>query len=358
MSPLVCLIAFLLWYTLGLLAVERSLVGGGFEIMNFPLRHTGCRFFFFTFVVKERAHILSTLQRHEKRPQLTPLGEFIRVLWKTLHAIDSHLTPSDFVIMPDHVHLLLMVNAQEAFPFNPLVFVHWFKTITTHRALYSNPESLKDSLKYPLRWDYSISKQCTLKGDLSPLFQWEEGAWINFSFDARQLSAIRRYIKMNPVRYFWKHDHPDLFRTIHHLKHPKLDPRLTWTATGDITILASPFLYLVRLTRKASLEALEPEIQHYLSLAQQGWVPLSGFLSPGERLFEKRLKQLPHARWVKAVPYGLPEHYDPSVEDSRWISTRQQLILSSFNCVDYPPFQITRAGCLLMNERIAAITQR
>lgn len=87
-------------------------------------------------------------------------------------------------------------------------------------------------------------------------------------------------------------------------------------------------------------------------------MPLSGFLSPGERLFEKRLKQLPHARWVKAVPYGLPDRYDPSVEDSHWISTRQQLILSSFECVDYPPFQITRAGCLLMNERIAAITKR
>ena len=184
------------------LVINRVLVGGVFDVMNFPLRHTGCRFFFFTFVVKGRAHILSTLQRHEKRSQLTPLGEFIRVLWKTLHTIDSHLTPSDFVIMPDHVHLLLMVNAQEAFPFNPLVFAHWFKTITIHRELYSNPESLKDSLKYPLRWDYSISKQTTLTCDQSPLFQWEDDVWVNFSFDARQLSAIRRYIKMNPVRYF------------------------------------------------------------------------------------------------------------------------------------------------------------
>jgi hypothetical protein len=157
---------------------------------------------------------------------------------------------------------------------------------------------------------------------------------------------------MNPVRYFWKHDHPDLFKLCPLLKHPILNPALPWSAIGDITILASPFLFLVRLTRKKPIQALEPEIETYLERAQQGGVPVCGFISPAERVFETRLKALPNVRWIKTVPYGLPERYDPSVEDSRWISARQQLILSSFDTTQYPPFKITRAGCLLMNERI------
>lgn len=283
--------------------------------MRFPLIHTGRRFFFITLVVKERANLLSRLVRGELRPQLSPLGELVVEAWRHVHIRDPHLTASDFVIMPDHIHLLLIVHSVEEYHFNPLVFIKQFQEMTR-----------------PISW--------------------EEDFWVNISFEARQLSAIRRYIKMNPARHFWKHGHPDLFKATSPLKHPILNPELLWTAVGDITLLASPFIYLVRLTRKKTLEALEPEIQEYLTLAQQGYTPVCGFISLGEREFERRLKALPQSRWIKTVPYGLPLRYDPSVEDSYWIANRRQLILSSFDNKDYPPFEITRAGCLLMNERI------
>lgn len=289
--------------------------------MRFPLIHTGRRFFFFTLAIKERRPILSRLIRGEPRPILTPLGEQVVKQWRELHLHDAHLTASDFVIMPDHVHLLLIVHSEDAYPFNPLVFVKQFQQQT-------------------------------------PSIAWEQDFWINISFDARQLTTIRRYIKMNPARYFWKHDHPDLFKALSPLKHPILNPALTWTAVGDITLLASPFLYLVRLTRKKTLEALEEEIQAHLTRAQQGWIPVCGFISPGERAFEARLKALPQSRWIKTVPYGLPTRYDPSVEDSRWIAVKRQLILSSFDAVTFPPFNITRAGCLQMNERIEQMVAR
>ncbi len=283
--------------------------------MRFPLIHTGRRFFFFTLVVEGRRPILSHLVRGEKRPILTALGERIVETWQKLHTQDAHLTASDFVIMPDHVHLLLIVNSEVEYRFNPVVFIKRFQQYTN-------------------------------------IIPWKEDFWVNISFDARQLSMIRRYIKMNPTRYFWKHDHPDLFKAISPIKHPILAPTLTWSAVGDITLLASPFLYLVRLTRKKPLNALETEIQTYLALAQEGWTPVCGFISPGEREFERRLKALPQSQWIKTVPYGLPNQYDPSVEDSQWIATRRQLILSSFEARAFPPFEVTRKGCLLMNERI------
>lgn len=320
--------------------------------MHFPLIHAGRRFFFFTFVVEGRRAVLSRLERGAKRPVLTPLGERVVALWRQLHEIEACFTASDFVIMPDHVHLLLIVNSAGEFRFNPLVFAHWFMEGTATDGGLRPP--------YPRRWDVPTSRGY---GGAAPVgreaaqaaFAWSRDYWIDISFDSRQLAAIRRYIKMNPARYFWKLDNPDMFRFRANLRHPSLDPALAWSSVGDITILASPFLYLVRLTMKKTAAELEEEIAGHVERAKHGWTPVCGFISPGEREFERRLKALPQSRWIKAVPYGLPERYDPSVEDSRWLAAHRQLVLSSFDRNQIAPFKITRQGCLAMNERIAAM---
>ena len=366
--------------------------------MQFPLIHTGRRFFFLTFAAEGRPPVLSRLERGAKRPILLPPGERVVALWRRLHEIEPCFTASDFVVMPDHVHLLLIVNSQGEFRFNPLVFAHWFQR-TTEGAAPRTPCAPQDWWHYYDRRGTPYDRRGTppnprlesgqgfgggeplvgaqplqgfgggeplggaqplqgFGGGEPPSFVWERNFWVDISFDSRQLSAIRRYIKMNPVRYFWKLDNPDMFRFRPNVRHPALDPALAWSAVGDLTILASPFLYLVRLTMKKSAAELEDEIVAHVERARSGWTPVCGFISPGEREFERRLKALPHSRWIKTVPYGLPERYDPSVEDSRWLAAHRQLVLSSFVREDIPPFHITRAGCLAMNDRIAAMVVR
>ena len=382
--------------------------------MRFPLINTGRRFFFFTFAVDGRRPVLSRLERGEKRPILLPDGERVVALWRRLHEIEPHFTASDFVIMPDHVHLLLIVNSEGEFKFNPLVFAHWFlqaaegprttgacrprtpavnegaagegrprpPAVNEGAAGLATPavgEGAKPPwVKAPQDWWHYCGPQ-TLAASRAggsgvspvvsggsgvspvvrnpPSFVWSRDFWIDITFDARQLAAVRRYILMNPARYFWKLDHPDMFKFHADLRHPALNPALAWSAVGDITILASPFLYLVRLTMKKTAAELEDEIAAHVERASQGWTPVCGFISAGEREFERRLKALPHSRWIKTVPYGLPERYDPSVEDSRWLAARRQLVLSSFDRADIPPFKVTRPGCLAMNERIAAMVR-
>lgn len=333
--------------------------------MNFPLIHTGRRFFFFTFVVEGRRAVLSRLERGSKRPVLTPLGERVVALWRRLHEIEPCFTASDFVVMPDHVHFLLIVNSSGEFRFNPLVFVHWFMEVTANDGASGSPEPRPRNCSVllgapeprPRRWDEPIPRQGSGLPE-APSLVWSRDYWVDISFDSRQLAAIRRYIKMNPARYFWKLDNPDMFRYRANLRHPALDPALSWSSVGDITILASPFLYLVRLTMKKTAEELEDEIAGHVDRAMHGWTPVCGFISPGEREFERRLKALPRSRWIKTVPYGLPERYDPSVEDSHWLAARRQLVLSSFDRSRIAPFKVTRPGCLAMNERIAAMVKR
>jgi len=61
-------------------------------------------------------------------------------------------------------------------------------------------------------------------------------------------------------------------------------PALSWSAIGDVTLLASPFLYPVRLSMKRTAEELESEIAEHVERARHGWTPVCGFLSPGERI--------------------------------------------------------------------------
>ena len=84
------------------------------RIMKFPLIHTGRRFFFFTFVVEGRMPVLSRLVRGAKRPVLLPAGERIVEVWRGLHRIEPSFAASDFVVMPDHVHLLFIVNSPDS----------------------------------------------------------------------------------------------------------------------------------------------------------------------------------------------------------------------------------------------------
>ena len=84
------------------------------------------QFFFLTLCVAGRSAILSRLADEKTRPILTPKGEFVVSLWRHLHTLNPALTASNSVIMPDHVHLLLIANYDRDPSFRPLVFIHWF----------------------------------------------------------------------------------------------------------------------------------------------------------------------------------------------------------------------------------------
>ena len=98
----------------------------GLRLMNLRFARHGLQFFFITLCVSGRRKMLSRIVDEKSRPSLTPLGECIAALWRHLHTLNPALTASNSVIMPDHVHLLLIVNFDRDPTFRPLVFIHWF----------------------------------------------------------------------------------------------------------------------------------------------------------------------------------------------------------------------------------------
>lgn len=199
--------------------------------------------------------------------------------------------------------------------------------------------------------------------------RFDRRAYIELSFDARQLKAIRRYIQLNPARALWKHHHPDRFLRITNIRHAILDPARDWSAMGNLTLLGSPFLVQARLTLKKSLAEHGPVVAELVEKARRGAVIVSGFISPGEVELLKRLKATPNARFVKMLPCALPPRYDPSAEDSRELAADRMLILSGFTNTtphisaramrrDPAAAHLFRANCLVLNDLAAALCEK
>ncbi len=365
--------------------------------MRLAFARHGLQFFFLTICVEGRQAVLSRLVEGAKRPELTRAGECVKALWRAVHGLNPALTASDYVIMPDHVHLLLIVDYDRDPAFKPLVFLHWFMEEsarmiatdggcapaplprarlseagcapaplprarlseagcapaplprarlseagcapaplpplpTTMRRVYCpssvGVSSIGGAGAQPAPGSRSSGRGAGAQPPSVAAF-WERRFWLDLSFSSRQLAAIRRYIRGNPARAIWKRKHPDLFVCHSRIRHPVLDPALPWSACGDLTLLANPFLVAVSLTRRKTPAEHEPEIAALVEKARQGWVIVCGFLSPGEKELGRRLRAEPRARWIKTLAQGLPPRYDPSLADSRELAERRMLLLSA-----------------------------
>ena len=309
--------------------------------MHLQFHHHGKQFFFFTACLQGRPQVLSTLVEGEKRPILTPLGEAVKAVLIGTHGRNPALTMSDYVIMPGHAHFLLIADYDRDPTFDPITFMHEWRELCSQTAGEGAPSP------YP-----APSRGCG--GSAPDRLVWERGYWISLAWYSEQRKAIRAYIRGNPARALWKRAHPDRFALHQRLRHASLDSALPWSGVGDLTLIASPFRFAVRLTRRREVADQETAIAEAVDRARRGMIPVCGFISPAERELQRRLRAEPTARWIKTVPHGLRPGYDPSLEDSRAIANGQLLILSSFP-PDVPGDPITRPNCEFMNSRILAL---
>ena len=92
--------------------------------MKMQYHHSGRQFFFISLTMEERTNVLSQLEDEQARPRLTVKGETVKSALLALHTLFPCATVSDFVIMPDHIHFLLIVNYGVDPVFNPLWVTH------------------------------------------------------------------------------------------------------------------------------------------------------------------------------------------------------------------------------------------
>lgn len=305
--------------------------------MRLNFHHAGLQFFFVTLTLAEPRPVLSRLVDEKSRPALLPPGETVKAALVALHGRFPAATVSDFVIMPDHVHFLLIVDYAKDPAFNPL----W----ATHRLIDAVEEAWNGRGQAP--------EPPAVGNGAFPHFN--RSCYLELSFDARQLKAIRHYIRLNPARTIWKLRHPERFARLANLRHFTLDPARRWDGMGNPTLLASPFLLHVRLTLRKTVEEHAEKIAAILEKARHGHIPVSGFISPGEKELLHHLKADPLCRFIKMVPYALLPRYDPSAEDSRELAADRLLILSGFPQGVANQETDFRARCLALNDMAARL---
>lgn len=318
--------------------------------MNLGFRRHGRQFFFCTACLEGRPQVLSRLAEGAPRPVLLPPGEGVKAALLAVHGRNPALAVSDFVVMPDHVHFLLVVDFGRDPGFDPIGFMHWWRDEASRKAAEAvGAQTAGGSAPEP-----PPGGKPGFGGKAPGRLVWEKGYWLSLAWYAPQRKAIRAYIRNNPARALWKKGHPDRFRVMAGIRHPSLDPAVRWSAMGDPTLLASPFRFPVRLTRKRPPEVQEDALTEALERARHGMVPVCGFLSPAERELERRLRDEPAARRIKALPHGLPPGYDPPLDDSRDLAAGRLLLLTAFP-PDVPSAPITRAACEAMNARLPGL---
>ena len=395
--------------------------------MKLEYAKRGLQFFFVTLVVAERRQVLSSIAELEAsgqvaaagraaRPALLPLGEIVAAALRAIHRVWPVVTISDYVVMPDHLHFLLIVDYNRDQGIAPLFIAHRLADAVERAQALVEERNGRGSAPNPGRASHpgedpdpgraagalaerrvefmagllreAAAAACEaapgeLKVERGLRFGERRGGagarapvrsvvfardcYIELSFDSRQLKAVRRYIKLNPARAIWKARHPDLFicyRAIKSERFAAFAPR-RFDAIGALPILGSPFLFHVRLTLKKTVAEHEAAIQEIVEKARHGMVPVSGFISPGEEEALRRLKAEPSARFVKLLPHALPARYDPSAEDSREIAAGRLVILSAFPdtpAIASPAMKRDpaashrfRQNCLAMNDLAARL---
>ena len=337
--------------------------------MKMQYHHSGRQFFFITLTMEERTNVLSQLEDEQARPRLTVKGETVKSALLALHTLFSCATVSDFVIMPDHIHFLLIVNYGVDPVFNPLWVTHRLmdavETVWNGRGSLPEPLAPAD-MAAVIRQADTLAREKLGKlsvagsGGAAPVhsLRWNRHCHIVLSFNPRQLKAIRRYIRLNPARTLWKKANPDRFIRHSGIRHPVLNPNYVWSAMGNLTLLTSPFLLHVRLTLRKTAEEHATEIDSLMDRVRKGAIPVCGFLSPGEKELLRQLKREPGSRFIKMVPAFLPPRYDPSAEDSRELAADRLLILTAFPPNTPDTIDTLRARCQQMNALAATLCEK
>ena len=275
------------------------------------------RFFFATLVARERFPLFGALG--ETGVALAPAGERVAAAWVGLRARFPGVTASTFCVMPDHFHGLLILDLDQCGNTRADTVLRHFRKASGGEEVWS-----------------------------------DDHPYVITPFESVALANVRRYIKNNPKRALWKRMHPDRFTRFVGIKRPNLPVETTWTAFGNVLLLASPFLKFMKISGMLSLEEMNRTVDSFIEAAHDGWVLASGFISPGERVVLEAVRARRLGPHVRLLPYGIPAKFDPSVELSREIGEEDSVLLSPFP-ETVPWGKTTRPNCVEMNRLGAMI---
>lgn len=238
----------------------------------------------------------------------SPLGGRVAKLIYGISSIHPALRADQYVVMPDHVHILLWVQAE--LPEHLGLFIARFKAAVN--GAYGREHVFDDGFN-----DQIVSN----KRDLHTLFE---------------------YIRANPWRLAVRRANPDYFTRINN----QTIGTTPCQAYGNIHLLHNPFIDQVIVHRADAPEALARNKERWLYTAANGGVLVSPFISRHEKAVRFEAETL-GGRLILITHEAFTERYKPAAHDFELCVQGRMLILS----LGHPAQEsLSRNTCLLMND--------
>lgn len=237
----------------------------------------------------------------------SPAGKVIADTIFNIGKIHPALRAEQYVVMPDHVHILLWVQS-------PL------------------PEKLGF---YIARFKNAIN---TAVGE-NHIF--EDGFNDQILSNKRNLNSLFNYIRSNPFRLAVRRANPDFFTRRNNLTVGES----IYQAYGNIHLLENPFKEQVIVHRADTKEIYSSNRNIWLYTAANGGVLVSPFISPKEKEIRTAAEAL-GAKIILITPYAFGERYKPAAHDFSLCCEGRLLIIS----LGFPAAaSLSREVCVRMN---------
>lgn len=202
--------------------------------------------------------IINKLSPDGVKIELLPLGKLIQSAIHSIPDFEPHIRVYQYIIMPDHVHILLSVEEHLDRAFG--IFIRGLKTQVANRwrSITNDPSAT--------------------------VFEPDFNDRIVYSF--RNLNDIFSYIRHNPYRLAVRKMRPEFFERSRQLKIENKEMQ----AYGNLFLLRNPFKYALIIHRKDSDSDFEHKRKNCLHHALNGGVVVSAFISPREKALRKEIE--------------------------------------------------------------------
>ncbi len=239
--------------------------------------------------------------------QASPLGTIIKTCLKEISSIHPALKIFQYALMPDHLHILLSVEAD----LDEIVGrkLAAFKVMVNKRA------------------------------NLEKVF--EKGFNDQIITSSRNLNVIYEYLRDNPYRLAVRYACRNYFTRVNNIRICGEEV----SAYGNFQLLSNPFKEQVVIHRADSEEIKKENLERWRHVGLNGGVLVSPFISPAEKAVREEAESQ-EMRIILITHEALPERFKPSAREFTLCSEGRLLILS----LGYPVgTALSRAHCMQMN---------
>ena len=278
---------------------------------------------------------------------LSPLGRVVAEAIDSITRLNPGVVVFGRAVMPDHVHFNVNLAPGLDEPLKTLgKAISRFKNFTIKQSKLLAERS---SPIFAANGRGALSEDgCAVRS-----LRWQQGYHDRLCLSREFIDSTERYIAYNPLKWQLMYATPGALAVHEPLDSPRLDPTDYWKGVGNTALLsAHEKLISLRISRRLTPAQLDAAIARISRAVDQGFVILSGFVSPGEKRVRDMLCARKDARFIRILPSSIPNRrFKP---ESRYIDAfleNRYLEIARGN----EEVEFSRAACLDYNAEIVEI---